>query len=186
MEFSGIQLKAAQRTQLCASRELWNLLKFTLLTAAIVLCAISEPMAHLWTAWLISQFQSLTWSSQDSSYRPSAQCKNLRPVQVVGVTDLGFQGAQLSPSPLTFQKHSFQHHLSPLFLLNSASVDFRLQRSENVSDSLSQITHIISSWLIFLNISVLQNTVTNECITRYQETWKRSLVSKANCLALLG
>lgn len=35
-------------------------------------------------------------------------------------------------------------------------------KSKNVSDSLSQIMHVISTLLIFLNISILQKTVTNE------------------------
>ena len=35
-------------------------------------------------------------------------------------------------------------------------------KSKTVSDSLSQIMHVISTLLIFLNISILQKTVTNE------------------------
>lgn len=160
MEFNGIQLKVAQRARRSASRELWHLMKFTLLTAAIVLCAISEPVAHI-----------LDWSSQDSSYHQSVLCKSLR------LTDcriydlkqiLAFKWPIFSPTILnSSQKHPYNTiFLLSFFCLFSLPMISKLQRSKNVSDSLRQIVHIISSLLIFLNISILQNTGTNELYHR--------------------
>lgn len=169
VEFSGFQLKAAQRPRRSASRELWHIMNLRLLTAAIILCAICEPGAQIspncltdqsiWQPDLVMTRQQLPSISSLKNPQTFAGHRNygLKPILAFKLFHFSHTTSNSS------QKHPFPHHLSPLlsFCLIPFLVTSGLQRSKK-RDSLSQIIYILSSLLIFLNISTLRNIVTNE------------------------
>ena len=95
--------------------------------------------------------------------QPSAKASDLQVVGVV-VWNQGFYWAQLLSHHIhLISATSVPVPFSPLssFCLFPLPVISK-PKSKNVSGSLSQITHVISTLLIFLNISILQKSVTNE------------------------
>lgn len=140
---------------------LWNSL-YSLLSSSFVQFLIQGPISKLldWSvnlrAWTRHPKTAATISQL------SAKVSDLQVVGVIVWNQFGLSRCPVSQPPvLTHLRNILSSTIFLFSFLFPLSMISELQRSKNVSDSLSQIIHIISSSLIFLNISILQNTVSN-------------------------
>ena len=142
---------------------LWNSL-YSLLPSSFVQFLIQGPISKL----LDRSVNLRAWTGHPKTAATinqlSAKASDLQVVGVIVWNQFALSRCPTSQPPLLTHLRNILS--STIFLLFSflfpLSMISKLQRSKNVSDSLSQIIHIISSLLIFLNISILQNKVSNE------------------------